>query len=149
MKTLTTFLITLLICSISLMSCDRNEEDNGSTTPPTASGFTWRENSTSAPLKTAGSSEVRTQYNSIFAFTGTTATSGTLFEFNLTALTPGTYQVNSSNLFYFNGNTATPATGKVVITTNANGKASGTFEATWSTGSVTAVYGSFTDIPVK
>lgn len=149
MKTLTTFFITLLVCSLCFMSCDRNEDDNGATTPPATEGFSWRENSTSAPLKTAGASEVRTQYNSIFAFTGTTATSGTLFEFNLTAVTPGTYQVNSSNLFYFNGNTATPSTGKVVITSNANGKASGTFEATWSSGSVNSVYGTFTDIPVK
>jgi len=57
--------------------------------------------------------------------------------------------VNATNAFYFNGNTATPATGEVVITANANGKASGTFKATWTSGTVTSVYGTFTDIPVK
>jgi len=92
---------------------------------------------------------VRTQYKSIFAFTGATATSGTVFEFNLSGLSPATYPVNATNAFYFNGNTATPATGEVVITANANGKASGTFKATWTTGTVTSVYGTFTDIPVK
>lgn len=149
MKNLFVFLLTFLFLSASLLSCDRNDEEETNTPPQATAGFTWRENSTTAPLKTAGSSEVRTQYKSIFAFTGTTATSGTLFEFNLTGVTPATYAINASNAFYFDGNTATPASGEIVITSNANGKASGTFKATWSSGTVTSVYGTFTDIPVK
>lgn len=132
-----------------MTACTTANDDPADPTPPAANGFTWRENSTAAPLKTAVSSEVRTQYKSIFAFAGTTPTSGTLFEFNLTGVTPATYAINASNAFYFNGNTATPASGEVVITSNANGKASGTFKATWSSGTVTAVYGTFTEIPVK
>lgn len=149
MKNLFVFLLIFLFLSASLLSCDRNDEEETNTPPPATAGFTWRENSTTAPLKTAGSSEVRTQYKSIFAFTGATATSGTVFEFNLSGLAPATYPVNATNAFYFDGNTATPATGEVVITANANGKASGTFKATWTSGTVTSVYGTFTDIPVK
>ena len=148
MKKLNYVFFSLFLVTLLMTGCERDSEP-GSTTPPASAGFTWRENSTTAPLKTAGSSEVRTQYTSIFAFTGATATSGTLFEFNLSGLAPATYPVNATNAFYFNGNTATPATGEVVITANANGKASGTFKATWTSGTVTSVYGTFTDIPVK
>ena len=148
MKKLHYVFFSLFLVTLLMTGCERDSEPE-STTPPASAGFTWRENSTTAPLKTAGSSEVRTQYKSIFAFTGATATSGTVFEFNLSGLAPATYPVNATNAFYFNGNTATPATGEVVITANANGKASGTFKATWTGGTVTSVYGTFTDIPVK
>lgn len=140
--------LMIVFLSAAFTSCTPADDPDDPTTPA-ATGFTWRENSTTAPLKTAGSSELRTQYKSIFAFTGTTPTSGTLFEFNLSAVTPGTYPVNSANAFYFNGNPATPASGEVVITANSNGKATGTFTATWATGSITSVYGTFRDIPVN
>lgn len=151
MKTIKNYVAALLLMVLvgGLISCNRTEEEPATPSPTASQGFTWRENATDAPLKTAGSSEVRTQYKSIFAFTGTTATSGTLFEFNLTAVTPGTYPINASNAFYFSGNTATPASGEVVITSNSGGKASGTFKATWTAGAISAVYGTFTDIPVK
>ena len=149
MKNLFFYFRTFMVLAVLFISCDRNEDDGTKTATSSTAGFTWRENSTTAPVKTAGSSEVRTQYKSIFAFTGTTATSGTLFEFNLTGVSPATYTVGSSNAFYFSGNTATPASGEVVITSNANGKASGTFKATWSSGTITSVYGTFTDIPVN
>ena len=148
MKKLHYVFFSLFLVTLLMTGCERDSEPE-STTLPSSAGFTWRENSTTAPLKTAGSSEVRTQYKSIFAFTGATATSGTVFEFNLSGLSPATYPVNTTNAFYFNGNTATPATGEVVITANANGKASGTFNATWTSGNVTSVHGTFTDIPVK
>ena len=149
MKNLFFYFRTLMVLSVLFISCDRNEDDGTNTATSSTAGFNWRENSTTVPVKTAGSSEVRTQYKSIFAFTGTTATSGTLFEFNLTGVSPATYTIGGSNAFYFSGNTATPASGEVVITSNANGKASGTFKATWSSGTITSVYGTFTDIPVN
>lgn len=140
-------LFALLFAGIT--ACTPANDDPEDPPTPAVNGFTWRENSTTAPLKTAGSSEVRTQYKSIFAFTGATPTSGTLFEFNLTGVTPGTYPVNASNAFYFDGNPATPVSGEVMITSNAAGKATGTFKATWSGGGITAVYGTFTNIPVN
>lgn len=147
MKTLLkTFL--MLFVAISILSCSRNGEDQAPAIPATA-GFKWKENTQTATEKTAGSAEVRTQYKSIFAFQGATATSGTLFEINLTSVAPGTYTLGGSNAFYFNAATGTPTSGNLVITSNANGKASGTFEAHYSSGSITAVYGTFTDIPVQ
>ncbi len=142
---------TLLVCLVNISifsSC--NPDDNPTPQPnnPTP-GFKWHENSPTATEKTAGSSEVRTQFKSIFAFQGSNSSSGTLFEMNLTAVSPGTYTIGSANAFYFSGNTATPTSGKVVITANAGGKASGTFEAAWASGTITSVTGSFTDIPVN
>lgn len=141
------FLILLFFTFIFNSCSSPSEEPNSPVS--SATGFTWRENDPNGAVKKAGSSELRTQYKSIFAFSGATSSTGTLFEFNLTGVTPNTYPVNASNAFYFNGNSATPATGEVVITSNANGKASGTFKATWSSGPVTSIYGTFTDIPVN
>lgn len=148
MKNIAKFLFVFSLVSLFLISCDP-DDDNQNTNTPAAAGFTWRENDANAEVKTAGSSEVRTQYKSIFAFSGATATSGTLFEINLTDIATGTYAIGGSNAFYFNGNTATPTSGEVIITSNSNGKASGTFKAFWGSGTITSVYGTFTDIPVN
>lgn len=142
-------LLPLLATILFLTTACRSSSDDPQTPQPQNSGFFWHENSPGADMKTAGSSEVRTQYNSIFAFNGATATSGTVFEINLTAVTPGTYTIGGGNSFYFNGNTATPSGGQVIITSNAGGKASGSFTATWTSGTITSVYGTFTDIPVN
>lgn len=145
-------IISLLVVIFIVFSCNRNDENNSTPTNPTTSGFTWRENDPNATVKKAGSAELRTQYKSIFAFAGTTATSGTIFEINLTGVSPATYDLaTSGNAFYFkdfpSGGTIT---GKVIITSNSGGKASGTFEAfTTASGSITKVYGTFTDIPVN
>lgn len=139
-------LITLF--SLSIIACS-NDNDNNNNNPTATAGFKWRENSTTATENTAGSSEVRTQYKSIFAFQGATSSTGTLFEMNLTGVAPGTYNLGTNNSFYFNAATGNPTSGNVVITSNANGKASGTFEAHYASGSISAVYGTFTNIPVN
>ena len=150
------FIKTIAALSMMLflfISCNRDDSETTPNNPTTTAGFTWKENDpNSTTIKTAGSSEVRTQYKSIFAFAGTTATSGTLFEINLTGVSPATYDLAASgNAFYHSGfGNGGTITGKVVITKNDGEKASGTFEAfTTATGSVTKVYGTFTDIPVK
>ena len=79
MKTTLKTIAALAIIMLFFTSCNR--DDNSGTNNPTTStgGFTWRENDpNSTTIKTAGSSEVRTQYKSIFAVSVTT--SGTLFE---------------------------------------------------------------------
>lgn len=144
-------IILILTVLFIAISCNRND-DNNTPLNPTTTGFTWKENTTSATAKTAGSAELRTTYKSIFAFAGTTATSGTIFEINLTGVAPATYDLATlGNAFYFkdfpSGGTIT---GKVIITSNSGGKASGTFEAfTTASGAITKVYGTFTDIPVN
>ncbi len=153
MKTILKTIAALAIIMLFFTSCNR--DDNSGTNNPTTStgGFTWRENDpNSTTIKTAGSSEVRTQYKSIFAFSGTT--SGTLFEINLTSVSVGTYDLAASgNSFYYSGfgtSGAGATSGEVVITKNDGKTASGTFKA-FRTGTdpVTRVYGTFTDIPVK
>ena len=138
-------LITLF--SLSIIACSNDNDNNNN--PTATDGFKWRENSATATEKTAGSAEVRTQYKSIFAFAGATSSTGTVFEINLTGVTPGTYNLGTNNAFYFNGATGNPTSGKVVITANANGKASGSFEAFYASGTITSVYGTFTNIPVN
>lgn len=146
LKTITLLATVLLLCS----SCRSSDDDSQNNQIPSASpGFTWRENDPNATAKSAGSSEVRVTYKSIFAFAGTDATSGTLFEINLTGVAAATYDLaTTGNSFYFSG-FGSATSGKVIITKNDGSKASGTFEAFTTTGTITKVYGTFTDIAVK
>ena len=140
----------ILILSVLLLavSCNREETDATTTNPSATSGFTWMENDPNGAVKTAATSELRTQYKSIFAFDSSNAT---LFEINLTGTAPATYDLaTSGNAFYFKDMaTGGAITGKVIITSNSGGKASGTFEAFTSGTGITRVYGTFKDIIVK
>lgn len=152
MKTYIKFLTVtyiVLFASMNIISCERSNSDSDEETPPAATGFFWRENDMNATQKTAGSSELRTQYKSIFAFTGNSSTSGTVFEINLTGTAAATYDLSTTgNALYFNG-FGTATAGKVIIIKNDGSKASGTFEATGTGGTVSKVYGTFTDITVN
>ncbi len=135
-------------CLLFLLACSRDDDNNQPQNPQNTPGLTWRENDINGTVKSAGSAEFRNTYKSLFAFAGSTATSGTVFEINLNGVAPGTYDFSSGNAFYFNGfSSGNPVTGKLVLTSNTNGKASGTFEAFTTGGSITKVYGTFTDIP--
>jgi hypothetical protein len=151
MKTLLKISAFLFIYLFTI-SCSRDDStsSNNSNTPNVAAGFTWKENSQTATDKTAATSELRTQYKSIFAFANADGT-GTLFEINLKDVIPGTYDFAvAGNSFYMQAMAPGTITGKLIITANSASKASGTFEA-FSTGTtgVTKVYGTFTNITVK
>ena len=152
MKTFNKYFVLILpiiLASVILISCERSETNDDQVAPPSATGFFWRENDMNAALKTAGSSELRTQFKSIFAFTGATTSSGTVFEINLSGTAVGTYEIGTAgNALYFNGFGSTSG-GKIIITKNDGSKASGTFEASGTGGTASKVYGTFTDIPVK
>ncbi|MBS1549418.1 MAG: hypothetical protein JSS94_06050 [Bacteroidetes bacterium] len=145
--------LPLAIVLLCTSSCSSSSDDTPiGVSPQNQTGFVWHENTPTATAKNAGSAELRTLYKSIFAFQGSTTTSGTLFEINLTGTSPATYDLaTSGNAFYFSGFPSSGTiTGKVIITKNESGKASGTFEASSSgSGAITKVYGSFTDIPVQ
>lgn len=148
-KKFLTITLALLLASTYFISCDRSEREDAEPAPPSAPGFFWRENDMNAAQKSAGSSELRTQFKSIFAFTGATTSSGTVFEINLSGTAVGTYDIGiPGNALYFNGFGST-SSGKVIITKNDGSKASGTFEASGTGGTASKVYGTFTDIPVK
>lgn len=149
MKNVIKILSVFAIVSIFFTSCSRDDNNNGNNNnPPATSGFKWRENDPNGTDKIAASSELRATYKSIFAFD---ASGTTLFEINLTGAAPGTYDLSASgNSFYFKDMaTGSAIWGEVVITTNAGGKASGTFKALTGGSGITRVYGTFTDIPVN
>jgi hypothetical protein len=74
-----------------------------------------------------------------------------VFEINLSGTTPATYPLNSTNVItyvkvtpYFVANS-----GSVIITANAGGKISGTFQGAGPTVSgISLVSGTFTDVTV-
>jgi hypothetical protein len=117
-------------------------------TPPPAAGFTWTENG-GTTLKTATTATYTTQYKTIYA---KDIANNTIFEINLTAGTPATYTLNgSANALAYIVNSAMfqANSGSVVITTNASGKMSGTFQASGTAaGGITSVSGTFTTINI-
>ncbi len=117
---------------------------------PVTSGFTWTENGNSTIL-TVDDPYATAQYNSIFAL----RSGVTIYEINLTALTPGTYDfAGGANSIFYNNNGSTTGNfsatgGSIIITANANNKLSGTFTATGTGNGVTSVSGQFTDIDIN
>lgn len=135
--------------SLMLISCSSdNDATNTNNNNPT-SGFVWRENFIDAPLNNANSAYFTVAFNTLIA---KDANNITLFELNLTGATPATYPINNTPVFFtYTGiNPIFVATGgQVVITSNANGKLSGTFEAFKTGTGLTRIYGSFTEIPIQ
>ncbi|MBL7788869.1 MAG: hypothetical protein JNL75_03440 [Chitinophagales bacterium] len=150
-----TFYSTLSIVSLLFvlaMSCSKTNTSTTSPTPTaTTKKFTWKENSDTT-VHIADTAYLTSQYNTIIAQQKSGTTYKTIFEINLSASTAGTYALNSANVITYivNNSYFIPTSGSVVITSNAGGKASGTFQGTGTTaGGVSSVTGSFTDILVK
>lgn len=116
-------------------------------TAPTANGFTWSKNG-SGTIETAAAASFSTQYKTLIA---KDASGATIFEINLDGTTAATYTVGVNNAITFTGvNPYFVATGgSVIMTSNANGKMSGTFQATGSTSGITVIDGTFTNIEVN
>ncbi len=139
-----TFLKTALCIaavSLTLVSCKKDESE-----PQVTAGFTWTENG-GTTVQTASTATFSTQYKTLIAASST----GTVFEINLSGTTPDTYALGGSNVITYTKVTPyfIPSTGNVIITANANGKMSGSFQGSGSaSGGVTSVAGTFTDIVV-
>lgn len=141
--------ILLILFTMVITSCSNDNEENDNDTSPGPSGFVWRENLVDAPINYANSAYFTAAFNTLIA---KDANNVTLFEINLTAASPGTYTIDNSSVFftYTGVNPLYVATGgQVVITSNANGKLSGTFEAFRSGTGLTRIYGSFTDVVIQ
>jgi glutamate 5-kinase len=139
--------LALLFISLVVTSCSK--DDANATTPiAPANGFTWTENG-GTTVKTASIASFTTQYKTIFAKNDPVQT---LFEINLSAATPATYTIDGSTValaYVVNSQVFMASSGSVIITANANGKMTGTFQATGTTtGGVSSVKGSFTNIDV-
>lgn len=144
-KFLSLFLTLVVLCT----SCSKDDDDNAaqSTPTPAATGFKWKENDPNGVEKSAATATFSTQYKTMMA---KDAAGALLFEINLTGTTAGTYTIGSGNaVTYVAENPYFVAeTGAVIMTSNANGKVSGTFEALRSGNGLTRIYGTFTDIEV-
>lgn len=152
MKKLFFYLIAGLFATSVLMSCHRNDDEGNSTptTPAAADGFFYSENGASAQTK-MDKADVYAAYNTINANSGS-GSGMKICEINLSGLAAGTYAINSSNHFSFvvSGSTTWTATGgSVVITSNANGKLSGTFDVQGSGSSVNRYSGTFTNLVIQ
>jgi glutamate 5-kinase len=147
MKLKFTSMLMIALVAIMFVSCSKDDDKDKEEAPTTAAnGFTWKENG-STTVQTATTATFSTQYKTIMASTAT----GSVFEINLSGTTPATYTLNSSNVITYTKVTPffVPSTGNVIITANANGKVSGTFQGTGTTTSgISSVSGTFTNINV-
>jgi hypothetical protein len=150
-KFLTLSMIALL--AITSISCSKNDDPVAPVVPivpVAANGFTWTQNGNTTVL-TVDNPYVNGQFKSIFAVRAGV----TIYEINLTAITPGTYALggtSSNSLFYNNTGASTsfsPTSGSVIITANVNNKLTGTFTATGTGDGTTSVSGSFTNITIN
>ena len=145
----TKFLAMLLTFTVLFTSCSKDDDNNATAPTPTpaATGFKWKENDPNGTEKSAATATFSTQYKTMMAKDDTGAL---LFEINLSGTAAGTYAIGSGNaVTYVAENPYFVAeTGAVIITSNANGKVSGTFEAFRAGSGLTRIYGTFTDIEV-
>ena len=149
MKNLFFYFRTLMVLAVLFISCDRNEDDGTNTATSTTAGFTWKEDSQTAPEQKASSAYF--QGSSIFALN---ASNATVFEINLmksSAVGTHTFDgdcIIGTALVYVTENFN--ATGRTITTTEKTGsKVSGKFEATGTRNRITKAYGTLTRIPVK
>jgi hypothetical protein len=160
MKTIKNTLLLLAFATATLFtSCSKSDSAAATTTTPAAAdGFTWTEN---------GGTTVMTGYTPYFVTQGHSlfvqnATGGVLFEFNFNSLAPATNVLggitfNPGAVFYVdyqfvgvtNINKFVPTSGTCIIASNANGKISGTFTASGSTGTISSIKGTFNNITVQ
>ena len=78
MKNLFFYFRTFVVLAVLFISCDRNEDDGTNTANSSTAGFTWKEDSQTAPEQKASSAYF--QGSSIFALN---ASNATVFEINL------------------------------------------------------------------
>ena len=147
MKNLFFYFRTLMVLAVLFISCDRNEDDGTNTAPSSTAGFTWKEDSQTAPEQKASSAYF--QGSSIFALN---ASNATVFEINMMKSSAvGTFDgdyIKGTALVYVTKNFNATG-GTINITEKTDSKVSGKFEATGTGNGITKVYGTFTGIPVK
>lgn len=145
------FILFAATTLLATSSCsDDDNSNNGGGNNPT-SGFTWRENDPNGTINQAASATFTSQFNTLIA---KKADGSTLFEINLSGSSAAVYTLTSSgaNMFTYTGENPffVAESGTVTITSNANNKISGSYEAfRTGNGGLTRLYGTFTDVPVN
>jgi hypothetical protein len=146
MRSKLTSMLMIAMAAIIFFGCSKNNDPGKEDAPGTTNGFTWKENGGST-VQTAATATFSTQYKTLIAST----TTGTAVEINLSGTTPATYTLNASNVITYAKVTPffIPTTGNVIITANAGGKISGTFQGSGTTVSgISSISGTFTNITV-
>lgn len=138
--------IALVLFTVALSSCSK-DSDSSSSTNPVTDGFKWTENG-GTTVSTAANAIFSTGFKTLIA---TDASGATVFEINLDGTTPATYTIGGANAITYTS--VNPFfivnSGSVVVTANASGKISGTFQGTGTAASgITSVAGTFTNITV-
>ena len=143
MKNLFFYFRTLVVLAVLFISCDRNKDDETNTATSSTAGFTWREDSQTAPEQKASSAYF--QGSSIFALN---ASNATVFEINLmkssavgTHTFDGDYIKGTALVYVTKNFNATGGT--ITITEKTDSKVSGKFEATGTGNGVFELWLSF------
>lgn len=149
MKNFTPIFILLTFVLLIITSCNSDQNDPATPIPSASAGFKWKENSTTATEKTAASADFKT--NTMRAYD---ANQKMIFEINLMKSSAvGTYTIDGDYVkgtaLYYLEDSFNATSGTFTITSNTNGKMSGTFEAHGSGNTISTMYGTFTDIPIQ
>jgi hypothetical protein len=138
--------MALVLFTVAFSSCSK-DDDSSTSIPAVTDGFKWTENGGTTVL-TAANATFNTGFKSLIA---TDASGATVFEINLDGTAPATYTIGGANAITHAG--VSPFfivdSGNVIVTANASGKISGTFQGTgMASGGITSVAGTFTNITV-
>ena len=138
---------TIAILAFTFQGCSSDDSSNPTTNPTT--GFTWKENG-GTEIK-ADSAYYESAFKTIKAFKDHGSANSKFIEINLTAGTPADYDVTNGNaIALLQGNDLYIAsTGMITITENASNKMSGNFTSTSSSGTTTALEGTFKSIEIR
>ncbi len=138
--------ILLATTLLALASCKKDDDKTASGTTP-AAGFTWTEDG--GAVKTADSAywTSNSRYSGIRAYQGGAAS---FFEINWdSSAAVGTHALNKGLTLVKNASTfITSTSGTVTITANSADKLTGTLTSS-TTGGVSAVSCTFTDLPKR
>lgn len=142
----------IAIIAFSNFSCSSDDVPAPIVAPTTTALFRYSENAPlnlSTNILTAPTATFSTQFNTLMV---KNAANVLLFEINLTAAIPATYAVNANNVISYTAVNPffVPTSGNVIITANANGKISGTFEGLGLTNpsGVSRIYGEFNSVNI-
>ncbi len=145
-------IIAAVMTTAGFYSCTK--KSSSSTPTPAANGFVWSEDGGASQTAdssnyTFGTGTSTQSFMMAYKNYGSGSTSRNI-EINLSGNTAATFTIPAQGDFvYWRDTTYSMATGgSVVVTSNSGGKASGTFDVTFS-GTPAHITGTFTNIPTR
>lgn len=125
------FFLLMIGSVLSISSCKKKSSEPAPAPVVTAANppFSWSENGGTSKSTTNASFNSGAQ-----TLQAISSDNLTVIQITLTASTPGTYPVSTANFgndFHYTNGTYQGTSGNVIITANASGKMSGTFNTSW------------------